>query len=107
MSGDFMKRRWALGLGLWALGLAAAITALTVSAQQPQPAAPQQPSEIAVVISGDPGTPPRYAVPDCVAQTPDAAEAARTITQVLFDELAFEREFYLIPRDPYSTVPAA
>jgi TolB protein len=87
------------------LGLAGVIAA----AQQPAaPApAPQQPSEIAVVISGDPGTPPRYAVPDCVALTPDAAEAARTITQVLFDDLAFEREFYLIPRDTYRTVAAA
>src|SRR5688572_2862098 len=69
--------------------------------------APQQPSEIAVVISGDPGTPPRYAVPDFVAASPDAADAAKTITQVLFDDLAFEREFYLIPRDTYSTIPAA
>jgi TolB protein len=69
--------------------------------------APQQPSEIAVVISGDPGTPPRYAVPDFIAASPDAAEAAKTITQVLWDDLAFEREFYLIPRDTYSTIPAA
>src|SRR5688500_441981 len=60
---------------------------LQASGQAPgQPAqtstqAPQQPSEIAVVISGDPGTPPRYAVPDFIAATPDAAEAAKTITQ--------------------------
>jgi TolB protein len=75
-----------------------------VRGQQP---APQQPSEVAVVISGDPGTPPRYAVPDFIAATPDAAEAAKTITQVLWDDLAFEREFYLIPRDTYSTIPPA
>ena len=67
----------------------------------------QQPSEIELVITGDPGTPPRYAVPDFVAATPDAAEVARTLGQVLWDDLAFEREFYLIPRDTYSTVPAA
>ena len=73
----------------------------------PQPAPPQQPSEVAVVISGDPGTPPRYAVPDFVALTPDAAEQAKTIAQVLFDDLSFEREFYLIPRDTYATVPQA
>ena len=30
------------------------------------------------MISGDPGTPPRYAVPDFVALTPDAAEIAKT-----------------------------
>src|SRR5688500_20122822 len=83
---------------------------LQASGQQPQqaaPAAPQQPSEIAVVISGDPGTPPRYAVPEFIALTPDAAEIARTIAQVLWDDLSFEREFYLIPRDTYSTVPPA
>jgi TolB protein len=59
------------------------------------------------VISGDPGTPPRYAVPDFIAASPDAAEAAKTITQVLWDDLAFEREFYLIPRDTYSTIAPA
>ena len=83
---------------------------LQASGQAPasqQPEAPQQPSEIAVVISGDPGTPPRYAVPEFIALTPDAAEIARTIAQVLWDDLAFEREFYLIPRDTYSTVPVA
>ena len=74
--------------------------------QQPAPA-PQQPSEVAVVISGDPGTPPRYAIPDFVALTPDAAEMAKTVGQVLWDDLAFEREFYLIPRDTYTTIPAA
>jgi TolB protein len=66
----------------------------------------QQP-EIELVIGGDAGTPPRYAVPDFVAASPDAAEVAKTISQVLWDDLAFEREFYLIPRDTYSTVPAA
>ena len=61
----------------------------------------QQP-EIELVIGGDGGAPPRYAVPDFVAASPDAAEAARTISQVLWDDLEFEREFYLIPRDTYS-----
>jgi TolB protein len=78
--------------------------------QQPplqQPPATQQPSEIELTISGDPGTPPRFAVPDFVALTPDAAELGRTIGQVLWDDLNFEREFYMIPRDTYATVPAA
>jgi TolB protein len=66
----------------------------------------QQP-EIEIVIGGEPGTPPRYAVPDFVALSPDAGEVAKTIGQVLWDDLAFEREFYLIPRDTYSTVAAA
>ena len=67
----------------------------------------QQPSEVAVVISGDPGTPPRYAVPDFAALTPDAADIAKTIGQVLWDDLNFEREFYMIPRDTYGSIPAA
>src|SRR5918994_3465595 len=61
----------------------------TPSGQAPAPA-PQQPSEVAVVISGDPGTPPRYAVPEFIALTPDAAEIAKTVGQVLWDDLSFE-----------------
>ena len=82
---------------------------LQVSGQEPvaPPPAPQQPSEVAVVISGDPGTPPRYAVPDFIPLTPDGAGLAKTISQVLWDDLAFEREFYLIPRDTYATIPTA
>jgi len=85
--------------------IALSVATLTLAAQQPQPAKPQQPSEIEVTISGESGTPPRFAVPDFVALTPDAAEAAKTLGQVLWDDLNFEREFYLIPRDTYSTVP--
>ncbi len=83
--------------------------AQTPASQAPASQAPaaQQPSEVALVISGDPGTPPRYAVPDFVALTPDAAEIARSIGQVLWDDLSFEREFYMIPRDTYTTVPVA
>jgi len=78
-------------------------------AQSPgQPAsAVQQPREIELTISGDPGTPPRFAVPDFVALSPETADAAKIIGQVLWDDLNFEREFYLIPRDTYATVPAA
>ena len=89
---------------------AVVLAAVTGAAQQPPQTPPpptQQPSEIATVISGDPGTPPRYAVPDFVALTPGAAEAAKTIGQVLWADLNFEREFYMIPRDTYVTVPAA
>lgn len=86
----------------------AVVAAAAVLAAAQAPTAPgQQPSEIELVISGDPGTPPRYAVPDFVALTPDVAEIARTMSQVLWDDLAFEREFYLIPRDTYATVSAA
>ena len=89
----------------FALAVAGLLAApiLTAAARQGQ-----QPSEISTVISSDSaGTPPRYAVPDFVALTPDAADIAKTIGQVLWDDLNFEREFYMIPRDTYGSVPQA
>jgi TolB protein len=82
---------------------------MQMAQQQQQPPAQQQPSEILLSIRGEPGAPPRYAVPDFIALDgdPETAAAARTIGQVLWDDLAFEREFYLIPRDTYATIPAA
>ena len=68
---------------------------------------PQQPAEIQIRITGDPGAPPGYAVPDFVALTPGTEELAQTIASVLWDDLEFEREFYMIPRDTYRTVPEA
>jgi TolB protein len=86
-----------------------AAATLTIAAQQPptpQQPRPQQPSEVELAITGESGTPPRFAVPDFVALTPDAADVAKTIGQVLWDDLNFEREFYMIPRDTYATIPA-
>jgi TolB protein len=98
-----MKRAFlfaaSLGLGIQSL--------LAVQQQPPAAATRQQPSEIELVISGEPGTPPRYAVPEFVALTPDAAETAKVVSQVLWDDLNFEREFYLIPRDTYTSVKTA
>ena len=37
----------------------------------------------------------------------ESADVAKTIAQVLFDDLSFEREFYMIPRDTYASVPVA
>src|SRR5689334_6322507 len=66
----------------------------------------QQP-EIELVIGGDGNSPPHYAIPDFVAASADATEIAQTISQVLWDDLAFEREFDLIPRDVYKSIPPA
>ena len=69
-----------------------------------------------MISSGDIGAAPRFAVPDFIALSsvarsgaPDTetADAARTIARVLWDDLNFEREFALIPRDVYKTIPAA
>jgi TolB protein len=86
-----------------------AAVALLAQQQPPQPApAPQQPSEVQLVISGPTGGPPKYAVPEFLALSSDreTVEAARTIAEVLFRDLEFEREFYLIPRDTYRSIPA-
>jgi TolB protein len=70
---------------------------------------PQQPSDISTIITADTGTPPRFAVPDFLALTNDreTQEIARTIAEVLWNDLAYEREFYMIPRDTYKSIPAA
>ena len=75
-------------------------------AQQP-PAQPQQ--EVSTRITSDPGVAPRLALPEFIALTKDAETVAiaHTITQVLWDDLNFEHEFTFVPRDVYSTVPAA
>ncbi len=90
---------------------AVAILAATLGAQQPPPAQPPpaQPTSVELRITGDPGTPPRMAVPDLIALSPDkeVQEAAKVIGQVLWDDLDFEREFYMIPRDTYKSIPPA
>ncbi len=97
-------------VSLLALSAAAVVgtSALTQAPTPPQaPPASQRPAEIEVVIRGDGGSPPRLAVPDFVALSPDAAEVARTISETLRDDLAFEREFYVIARDTYTSIPQA
>jgi TolB protein len=96
----------------WRVAVAATVLAVGVAgaqSQQPnQPAAtPQQPSELGARITTDSGTPPHYAVPDFVALTPNAAEMAKLLAQVLWDDLNFEREFDMIPRDVYKSIPVA
>ena len=104
MTTHLSKSAWPFGV------IASGLIAFTLGAQEPpqQPApAPQQPSQIEVRISGGPGVAPRYAVPDFVALTPAAAETAKMLAQVLWDDLNFEREFYMIPRDTAATIPVA
>jgi TolB protein len=93
---------------------AGALLMAGVAAQQPAvpatPPASQQPSEISTTISsGEAGAAPRFAVPDFIALSRDAetVDAAKTIAQVLWEDLNFEREFALIPRDTYASVPVA
>src|SRR5713101_8006458 len=92
-------------------GLAAFVTLGARGQQQPQQptAPPQQPSQVTFTINGEGGAPPRLAVPEFIALTKDAETVAmaKTISEVIFNDLAFEREFLLIRRDTYATIPAA
>jgi TolB protein len=74
--------------------------------QQPAPTPPNQ-SEVSITITGDIGAPAHYAVPDFIALTTDTetVAAAKLIGEVLWNDLAFEREFDMIPRDTYRTIP--
>ncbi|MGE5358153.1 MAG: hypothetical protein ACM3NQ_03985 [Bacteroidales bacterium] len=76
--------------------------------QQPQQR-PQQPPEVSLTISGGPGAAAHFAVPDFLALSSDAetVAAARAMGQVLWDDLNFEREFDMIPRDTYASIPPA
>ena len=87
----------------------AVLTAWPQAQQPPQPPAPQQPPEISVPITTEGGAAPRLAVPDFIPLSPDAetVATAKTIGQVLWDDLNFEREFAFIPRDVYSSIPKA
>jgi TolB protein len=90
--------------------VASGVSAMAILTAQ-APTAPQAPTpstefEIKTTIRGEPGVPPHYAVPDFIALTNDkeTADAAKLIAEVLFDDLAFEREFDMIPRDTYRTI---
>lgn len=100
-------------LSLLSLTVVAALVVMIAAAQTPSqppsPPPPQQPTEVVTTITGEPGAPPRYAVPDFVALSQDAETVAiaKTIGEVLWDDLEFEREFYMIPRDTYRSIPSA
>lgn len=91
----------------FAIVLLAACATLALGAQSTPPQPPRQTSVVDLKITGPPGSPPKYAVPDFIALSSDAetVAAARLMGQVLWDDLNFEREFYLIPRDTYRSIP--
>jgi TolB protein len=96
------------GTGRWKLALVVAtLASATVLARQQPPAQGQQPSEVELRISGEPGQPVHYAVPDFVALSPDANDIGKQIAQVLWDDFAYERDIDPIPRDITATVAVA
>ena len=93
------------------LGAALVAASAMVAAQPPPPQQPQEKPQtsVGIILTGDGGAQTRLAVPDLLALSPDreTTEAARTIGQVLWDDLNYEREFYMIPRDTYKSIPPA
>ena len=87
--------------------LALGVFVLAGAAQAPQ-TPPQQPNDIVTNITSESGAVPRLAVPAFIPLSIDAdtVAAARLVSNVLWDDLNFEREFAFIPRDVLSTVPA-
>ena len=69
----------------------------------------QQQSTVELIIGESVGAQPRLAVPRCLALTDDpvVVEASETIASVVWDDLEFEREFRMVPRDTYDTIPVA
>jgi TolB protein len=84
-----------------------AIAAVPDTQQQPPSTPPDQAREGSSIISSAGGGRPKLAVPDFLAATPDAESKtiAATIGQVLWSDIDFEREYYMVPRDTYASIP--
>jgi TolB protein len=94
----------AMALGVVAL---AAVPGTPPQQQAPPPPGQDQGREGATTITSAGGGKPKLAVPDFLAATPDAETKAiaAAIGQVLWADLDFEREFYMVPRDTYASIP--
>ena len=86
--------------------------AAVVATQQPARAGAAQPAAAVrdrAEITADPGAPPSTRCPTSsrCRRTPRRRPRRRRCGQVLWDDLDFEREFYMIPRDTYASIPPA
>jgi TolB protein len=86
--------------------LLAGFAGLAPLTQQP-PASPPASQNQSVRIGIEGGGPPKLAIVPFIALSQDAetVAAAKTISDVLFDDIEYEREFYLIKKDSIATVP--
>src|SRR5262249_6367347 len=78
--------------------------------QQPPTAPPPSQSsqgEIGFRITGGTGMAPKLAIVPFMALSQDAetVAAAKTIGDILYDDIAYEREFYMIAKDAIATIP--
>ena len=88
--------------------VAATLTLSGAQLQQQQPPAqpPQQPTEVQLQLTGVGGAPPKIAIAGFIPVSTDAetVAAAKTIGDVLYDDLNYEREYYMIATDAVATV---
>jgi TolB protein len=95
-------------LSVAAFAAFASIGALAFQPPAQQPPAPQQPSTVKLYISRTPGVPAKLGIAGFIPLSPDGetVAAAKTINDVLYDDLAYEREYYMIGKDVTATMPA-
>lgn len=110
-----LKPTTAVGL-LAAAGFAALVAAPAADSrihaelqqpQQQQQQKPQQPNDFALSLTA--GTPPRLAIPPLTGAGADAEllAAAKTVADVLWDDVDFEQEFDLVSKEATALVPVA
>ena len=82
--------------------IAAGLSLTLLAQQQPPPQPPQQPQQppdVAVTISNSAGgTAPKLGLAGFIALSSDAetVAAAKTVGDVLYDDIAYEREYYML-----------
>jgi TolB protein len=93
---------------LFVCALVCAAGSVLVLGQQQTPATaqPQQPTELTFKIVGAPGVPPKIGIAGIIPLSQDAETiaAAKTIADVLYDDIAYEREYYMIGKDAIATI---
>src|SRR5688572_32398394 len=65
---------------------------------------PAQQTEVRATLGGASGRLPRLAIPTFLVSGPDAVDAAKTIADVLWKDLEFEREFQMISQSSASQI---
>jgi TolB protein len=85
-----------------------AVTGAPLAAAQ-DPTQDQQQPILEIHITGSTGARKHLAVPEfsVTNATPEVQEAAKTIAEVLWDDLDFEGEFYMVPHEEAAKIPRA
>jgi TolB protein len=84
----------------------AAVAWPTSTAIRARPLGQDSQTEVSIVMS-NPANHPRLGLPDFLVQGGDqeVAAAAKLVADVLWDDLHFEREYYMIPRKESAAIP--